>query len=187
MLKKILLAALLGGLAMFIWSFVVHSVLPIGEAGISTLPNEEIVLKSLKENIPEKGFYFFPGMIEGTDEDTWMEKYKAGPVGIMMIHPAGREPMMPSQLLLELLSDIIVLIIAGFLLSKALDKLPSFGSRVFFILLIGVIPFLVADFSYWNWYGFPAVYSLGQLTDQVIGFFLAGLIAAWKIKPALNQ
>jgi hypothetical protein len=34
MTKRILLAGLLGGLAMFIWQSVAHVVLPLGEAGI---------------------------------------------------------------------------------------------------------------------------------------------------------
>lgn len=62
MTKKILLAGLLGGIVVYIWSIISHFVLPLGEVGIKQLPNEEMVLTVMRENIKDPGFYFFPGM-----------------------------------------------------------------------------------------------------------------------------
>jgi hypothetical protein len=31
---------------------------------------------------------------------------------------------------------------------------------------------------YWNWYGFPALYTAGYMLIQIIGFFIVGIIAA---------
>jgi hypothetical protein len=58
--KRILLAGMLGGLALFLWETVAHVVSPLGEAGIRALSNEQAVLAALKENVKEPGFYFFP-------------------------------------------------------------------------------------------------------------------------------
>ena len=33
-MKRIILAALLGGIAMFVWSSIAHMALPLGEAGV---------------------------------------------------------------------------------------------------------------------------------------------------------
>ena len=60
--SKLLVASILGGIALFIWGGLSHMVLGLGEIGIKELPNEEPVLSALKTNIPESGFYFFPGM-----------------------------------------------------------------------------------------------------------------------------
>jgi hypothetical protein len=42
-MNRIVLAGILGGLAMFIAGSFTHAVLPLGEAGMSQLSNEEAV------------------------------------------------------------------------------------------------------------------------------------------------
>jgi hypothetical protein len=60
---KILLAGILGGIAMFIWTSIAHLVLPLGEAGISEIPNESAVLSAMQSNIGDQtGLYIFPGL-----------------------------------------------------------------------------------------------------------------------------
>jgi hypothetical protein len=58
---KILLAGVLGGIAMFIWTSIAHMALPLGEAGISEIPSESTVLSAMQSNIGDKtGLYIFP-------------------------------------------------------------------------------------------------------------------------------
>jgi hypothetical protein len=38
MTKRIILAGVLGGIAMFIWTAIAHMALPLGEAGIGEIP-----------------------------------------------------------------------------------------------------------------------------------------------------
>src|SRR5690242_8940730 len=105
--KRILLAGLLGGLALFVWEFVAHMALPLGEAGVKALANEKAVIAYLKENVKEEGFYFFPAP-EDRPGMTAQEKQQAmakaaasmagGPVGIMVIHPNGAPALTPGQL-----------------------------------------------------------------------------------------
>ena len=60
---RILFAGVLGAVAMFFWTFVAHELLPLGEAGVGQIPNEETVLSSMRTNMGDKpGLYFFPGM-----------------------------------------------------------------------------------------------------------------------------
>src|SRR5438874_9295526 len=56
-------AGILGGIAMFIWTSVAHLALPLGEAGVREIPNEQAALAPLQQNIGEKeGLYLFPGL-----------------------------------------------------------------------------------------------------------------------------
>jgi hypothetical protein len=48
---KILLAGILGAVAMFIWTSIAHMFLPLGEAGIAEIPNESAVLSAMQSNI----------------------------------------------------------------------------------------------------------------------------------------
>lgn len=62
MTKRILLAGILGGIALFVWGSVSHLALGLGEIGIKEIPNEAAVLAALRAGISEPGFYFFPGL-----------------------------------------------------------------------------------------------------------------------------
>jgi hypothetical protein len=60
---RVLLAGILGAIVMFIWTSIAHMALPLGEAGITEIPNESAVLNSMQSNIGDKtGLYIFPGL-----------------------------------------------------------------------------------------------------------------------------
>ena len=191
MVKKILLGGVVGGIVVFVWSVISHMILPLGMAGFSQLPNEDMVVTALRENIKEPGLYYFPGMeqIAGmTAEEKkvsmqrWEEKYRQGPNGTLIYQPQGQNPMMPKQLIIELLSNIAGALVAAYLLAKAVGGLASFGSRVLFVLLLGLFASLAIDISYWDWYGFPGSFTLAAIIDQVVSWGLAGLVLAAMIK-----
>lgn len=80
--KKILLAAFLGSITMFVWGTISHMVLITG-IGYKPLPNESAIMQSLNDTILEKGLYFFPGKdFKNTthdEEKQWLNKYETGP------------------------------------------------------------------------------------------------------------
>ena len=43
---NVLIAGILGGIAMYIWSTVAHVVLPLGQIGFSQMPNQTAVLSA---------------------------------------------------------------------------------------------------------------------------------------------
>ena len=58
---RILLAGVLGGIVMFIWTSIAHMPLPLGEAGINEIPNESAVLGAMQSSIGDTPtFIFFP-------------------------------------------------------------------------------------------------------------------------------
>jgi hypothetical protein len=60
MLKRIILAGLLGGMAIFAWEFVAHMATDLAEAGVRALPKEAAIQAAIREDIAEPGFYLFP-------------------------------------------------------------------------------------------------------------------------------
>lgn len=190
MAKGILLGGLLGGLAMFVWGFLSHEVLKIAETGLSSIPNEQTVVPALKSAIHEPGLYFIPALEESPGQskeqakaaqERFAQKVSAGPYGLLVYHPEGAKPM-GVMLVIELLSNIGCALVAGFLLSRTGASLPSYGSRVLFVTLLGLAAWLSIELSYWNWYGFPGDYSMAQLVDQLAGFALTGLVVAKLVK-----
>jgi len=54
----------------------------------------------------------------------------------------------------------------------------SFGGRVGFVLLAGILAAITTNIPYWNWYGFPSNYTAAYMSIEIIGFLSVGLIAA---------
>jgi len=168
-MKKLLLAGLLGGVALFAWESIAHLALPLGDAGIKTITGEQAVVASLKDNIKEAGFYFFPAPQNPPAQGT-------GYTGIMVVQPNGTLTMAPGQLITQLLVDMLTMLVAAILLSRA--GLRGFGKRLFFVTLMGLLPTLGVDIPQWNWYAFPAVYALAQAVVHLGGFAAGGLVLA---------
>ena len=191
-MKRIVLAALVGGVALFAWESVAHMALPLGEAGLRVLDNEPTVLAALKQNIKEPGFYFFPAGdsmkpgLTGQQQQQAMENQaklmRAGPAGILIIHPEGLDSITAGKLLTQFGADVVAMLVAALLLAHA-TSLKGYAGRVLFVALIGLIPTLQTDLPQWNWYGFPTVYLLAQFTVHLAGFVAGGLVLA-KMIPA---
>ena len=128
------LAAIAGGVVVFVWSALSHTALGLGTAGISTIPNEERVAQALRGAIAEPGLYFLPGFdtshkMTAEEQKAWTEKYRRGPSGILVIQPGGRDPMMPEQLVVELVADILAAGVAAFILGAIGVPGPGHGRR----------------------------------------------------------
>jgi hypothetical protein len=189
---RIFLAGLLGGIAMFIWTSIAHMALPLGEAAVSEIPNEAAVLQAMRSNIGEKsGFYIFPGFGLGpnaTAEEQkeamkhMGEKMEQNPVGLLIYHPAGSRPfVLPRYLTVEFLTELLAAFLAVFLLSQT--RLTGFWARVGFVVVAGILAAIATNISYWNWYGFPGLYTASYILIQVIGFLWVGIVAALVLKP----
>ena len=188
---RIILAGVLGAIAMFIWSAIAHMATPLGHAGMQIgLPNEDKVLDAMKSGIGDKaGLYLFPGFNPGDNptkeqEEEAMKRYEeklaANPSGFLLYHPAGSRPMaMVKWLTVEFLKELLVSILAVFLLAQ---RIATFGGRVGFFLVLGILAAITTNISYWNWYGFPGVYTAAYMFTEIVGFLCAGLAAAFVLR-----
>jgi hypothetical protein len=176
---RVLIAGLLGGLAMFIWMSIAHMALPLARFGISNITsNEPAVLDSLHANLGNSsGMYVFPSL---GDEADAMKQYDAklvsNPSGILIYHPPGGKSLTAKQLISEFLVELLEAVLAVWLLSKTV--ITSFGGRIGFVTIAGLLASLPTNISYWNWYGFPGSYTAGYMATQIIGFTVAGVAAA---------
>ena len=190
-MNRTFLAALLGGIAMFVWTSIAHMALPLGEAGIREIPNEAALLSALQSNIGEQsGLFIFPGFGLGPNPTRQQqseamkhmdEKLAQHPSGLLMYHPAGSRPfMMARNLSIEFATEFLEALLVVFLLSQT--RLTSFGARVGFVTLAGILAAIATNVSYWNWHGFPVVYTAAYMLIQVVGFFCIGVVAALVLK-----
>ena len=171
---------------MFVWTSIAHMALPLGEAGVREIPNESAVLSAMQGNMGEQdGLYIFPGPGVGknaTREEKseamkhMGEKMAVNPSGILMYHAPGRPFTLGKWLGIEFGKELLEAILVVFLLAQM--RIVSFAGRVGFVLVVGILAAISTNISYWNWYGFPCVYTASYMFTQLVGFLLVGIVAA---------
>lgn len=177
-------AALLGGLLMFVWGAVMHMLTPLGTAGKTKVADEVALSAAVEASAPQPGFYYFPWMEKGADaaaQQAWTERYKKGPSGLLVVQERGREPMDVRRLAIEFGSNVAAAFVLG--LVVLVSGMRSFAGRLFVGILLGLFSWLSVEVSYWNWYGFPSPVTQATLIEQTVCGLLAGLGVALVLKP----
>ncbi len=174
---RTILAGVLAAVAMFIWQWVAHDLLPLGMTGISTIQNEQAVQDALKTNLDHDGMYMFPmAMARG-------ETNVAGPEGTIIYHAEVR-PMSPIMLGGEFVLEIVEMVILAFLLSQT--NLMGLGPRLGFATLAGIMVSITTNGSYHIWYGFPADYTAAAILMTTIGYILGGVVIALMLPKSMK-
>jgi len=172
-MKRILIAGVLAGLAMFIWESLAHMVLPFGEMGLSTLPNEAATRAALAAQLGgADGLYFFPDMRTNADP-------AAGPWGLLLYHP--QLSFSYAAMGWEALTELVQGLALAFLLAMA--GVVGFGRRLAIAALVGVAAAFCVSPSYTIWYGFPATYTIGQMIVALGDYVIGGAVVAALLKP----
>ena len=194
MSKRYWIAGVLASIAMFLWSGLAHDALPLGTTGLKEIANEAPFLTAVRAaGGDSSGLYIFPGIGLGLPRDQqraamqkYPEKVAANPSGILIYHPPGQGEVMGAKLLgTEFLTELVETLLAVFLLS--LTRLATFGARAGFITLVGVLAAITTNIPYWNWYGFPTSYTVAYMFIEIIGFLVAGLVAAAVLRKGAGK
>lgn len=189
MSTRILLAGIVGGVVMFIWNFVAHDLLPIGEMGVKLMPNEDAVTSAFQTNLGETpGVYPFPtgGLTKdatGEQKQAAMKKAEeqmAAGAGGLLIYRPKRVFNFPKRLAIEFVTEVVESILAVFLLAQT--RISSFGGKVGFVLTAGILAAITTNIPYANWYGFPKDFTLAQIVMELVSFLLVGIVAGLMIK-----
>ncbi len=183
---KILLGGLVAGIVLFFWGFVAHMLLPLGEMGLQSIPNEDALTAAMKKDVREPGLYFVPGRdMSKSQSQEEMEAHAAktakGPYGFMVIYPGGRDVSLSKRLPIEFGTNVVCAILAAILVSQLR---PGFIVRVACVTLVGILASVMTLVPYWNWYGFPTDFTLAQIVEHTAGWFLAGLVLAAIVRPS---
>ncbi len=181
---RILLAGLLAGLTMFVWSSLAHTVVPLGQIGVDQLPEDSAAPVALQADAGQKaGLYTFPGVGAGTNphEDEaaraqLLEATKTNPSGIVIYHPPGR----PMEMAPFMISEALIEILQGLLLAFVLAKVAgTFATRLVSAAAIGLAAAVTTNGSNAIWYGYPSDFTLASATTTFVGYVVAGAVAAW--------
>jgi hypothetical protein len=92
-----------------------------------------------------------------------------------MYHPPGRPFAFGKSLAVEFSTEVLQSILVIWLLAQT--RIGSFADRVGFVLVTGILAAITTNVSYWNWYGFPGVYTASYILIEIVGFVLVGIVA----------
>jgi hypothetical protein len=179
MLKKVIVAGLLGGVVLIVWTFVVNGLLRF-EAGINMkqIPAERQVYEMLKEHITEPGRYVCNP--ELTSEGRFPNEE---PVFSVLYGGMGHESA-GEHMLVGLVVFLLSPIIAAWMLSQTSARVMSgYCRKVLFFVAIGFLFAIFGDLTSFGIGGYPAKDVVLLAANDIVVWTLVGLVVAWRIKP----
>ncbi len=164
--KYQLLGTLAAGVTLFVWGMVSHVVLSWHDASMKRFTDNQAVVETIKANAPENAVYFSP----------------EGLFAVVSFLPdmSDQTQDITADIARQLVLDLVV----GFLLAMILLSVqaPSVLGKAAVAGRMGLAAGVAIHIAHWNWYGFSPAYTLVNLFDPIISWFLAGLVLAALIK-----
>ncbi len=182
-LVKIIIAGIVGGILIFVWSFVSHMVLPVGHWGVQSFPvaGNEALQAVINSNIQRDGLYFYPGtenmdtlMTDPAAMAAYEQKYQAGPSGLVIVVPKGEASFSVNKLLREFGTDMAAAILGALIIFWGVDRSSLFRTFGMSIAL-GLMAWFLISASYNIWYRFPRDMIIGEAITEIAGFAIAGI------------
>jgi hypothetical protein len=177
--KRLVVAWLAGALLIYVWGALSHMVLLKG-AGFPRMPDEQRVVTALQGSIQMDGLYLFPspdfsGRATPEEAVAWERRFRAGPTGMIVYHPAGSSPVSGQKLAIQLFGDMIAAAIAVHLVRRMRGGV---WANALTVGLLGVFAIASVATIFWNWYGFPIAFFAAQCIDMIVAWSLTGVAIA---------
>lgn len=199
---KIIKAGIVGGIILFIWSAISWMTLPWHQSTMHEFVDVKAVSKVIHSNSTTSGIYMFPAhaqpedqtaaKVEGnkpakaspTKHTAKTEEVKAEPMIFAAVTLEGMPTTMGKAMGISLAAQMIAAFLVSWMLMQT--KGLSYFRRIGFVAVFGLAAGIVSHLPYWNWLGFDLQFTLVQMGDLVISWFLAGLAIAKICKRQTN-
>ena len=178
---RILIAALLGAIAMFVWTSVAHLATPLASTGLSQIPNEQAVMAAMHASLGDKqGLFFYPWM-DPKDPNAMpkmQQAQKVSPHGLLIYSPpnVNADANIGPMLIKEFIKQFAQALIAAWIASLIVG---GFSTRFLVVAGMFVSSAIAVNVSYWDWYHFPLDFTLAAITMEVVSGIVAGLAISW--------
>jgi hypothetical protein len=160
--RFLLIGTVVTAIALFAWQTISNAVLPWHMATMREFANNDAMVEAIRANAPENGVYVSNQGILAAVALTPNLIDKTTLIGQML----GKQ-------------FVINLVVAFLLALVALRLRPTTVMGTATALAIaGLAGSALIELSNWNWYGFSASWSIVNLVDHTIQWFIAGLVLA---------
>lgn len=181
-MKKLIIGALVGGIIIFIWSFISWGLLNLHAAQQQHTPKQDSILAYLGTQFSEDGAYFMPTYPPGSSNED-MEKVMEASVGKPWAQVTYHKKMDGmDKMYMNMGRGLLVDFIMVWLLCGILLKIPSpsFGTILLGSLSAGMLIFLGGPYMMHIWFG--SFDLMAHLTDVVVSFGATGLWLGWWLR-----
>jgi hypothetical protein len=173
------LPILLSAAAVWFWAFLSWAILPIHRRDHGPLPDEEALLRYLRElNLPP-GAYGFPHAKDSAQhkDPAFVEKWKAGPTG--MLNVLDPKAGMGMNMLLTFIVYLIVSLLIGYIgWAAGLPRGADFWSIFRVLGTAGILAYTFAFLPSMIWFQATPNAKLAGIMDGLISGVVTGLIFA---------
>lgn len=188
MIIRVLLAAVLSAVLMFLWGAVYWMVLGGAERTQAPLPPEsqKAIVNAMKSSGMETGMYMHPFPVNDSDEEATMRAdadHLNGPLFQLAYHKEGAPVMDPKLMGMGLAHMALVALVAASLTALVAKSLPTLPRRFAFVLLLAVMASVWANLGDVIWWRHPLHYAAGNMLYQVIAGALMAAVIALLVKP----
>jgi hypothetical protein len=181
---RIIVAGFLGGLAVFNAGYAGHVIFGWPERNIHSLPNATPFKQIIADQKVALGIYTIPAFPQNSAaedrqarEKAFNEEYRQGPNAMIVIQPAGQDPMTGQTLANEFGTNVACCLLASWIVSL-LAPTRSFATRLFVVVAMALFAWISVVVSYGIWYRFPLPFVLDELFNNLLEGTVAGLVIA---------
>ncbi|MDJ0751398.1 MAG: hypothetical protein QNJ11_18075 [Woeseiaceae bacterium] len=172
------LPILAGTFVTFVAGAVIWMAMPWHKTDFSPTADEKSVRSALKGLAP--GQYSVPFAVSRNDMASreMISKFREGPVGFITIVPSG-EPAMGGKLLLNFVYNLIVAVIAAYMVSRTLSSGADYLAVFRIAGTVGFVAYGMAYLQESIWFGRPWPTTVKSLVDALIYGLLLGGVFGW--------
>ena len=176
MMKKQLIATLVGGIILFVWQFLSWSLVNVHSAEFKYTANQDRIMEALSQNLTENGSYMLPQAPPGSsqaEQQAYMEGVASKPWAMVNYHKS-----FDTNMGMNMLRGILVDWVAVFLLIWVLLKFVNLNFKTVLLasLAVGAIGYLTIPYLNTIWFN---TNSIGYLIDAVAQWGLTGVWLGW--------
>jgi hypothetical protein len=178
MAKKVIVAGILGGVVLMVWTLVVNGILGFqARIDMKQIAAERVVYETLKEHIVEPGRYVC------NPELTLEGRFPDGePVYSILYGGVGHESA-GASMLVGLVVFLLAPLIGAWMLSQTSERMmSSFPRKVLFFAAIGLLFALFSDLMEFGIGSYPVQDAVLLGINHVVVWTLVGFVAAWRVK-----
>jgi len=178
---RLFLGGVIGAFIALAWGFVSWEVLSWHDMVINKFKDQKCVMRVMKESVSVDGVYMAPPIFSKCRSARQECDDKQAPFVYAQIKQGGIDLSQPGYYLYAFLIHFIGACLIGILLMKIVDK--TYGERLFFVTIIGLIVGFSGSALNWNWFGAGYRFALVMGVDTLVQWFLMGLFLAKFIQP----
>jgi hypothetical protein len=181
-MKDLLLGSVIAAVALFLWGFVYWAASPIPYTALKTAADDAAAGQALLEHFPQSGTYRVPNPVN-PDMNEMNALHRQGPVAMVDIDVDGAEPVSPGVMLAGFVHMLITTLMISLLMRLTGNSLATYGDRVLFVFLAGVIVAFWTRISDVIWWGLGLPWQMYNAIYDVSAWLIAGLILAKFVGP----